>query len=218
MITYSVNHIFATSFAVYVIHRFEPRDYLGLAEATLLLNLLVTFLALEIARYGIHVVMHKIPVLWRFHAVHHSDNEVDVSTSFRHHPIEVMLNAIPVTALVWLVASSPEALILYRAWDLIMTVFTHTNVKIPLGLERWLRYLVVTPAFHRTHHFSEKHYTDSNYSATVPWLDYLFSTYQRTSVEQQSFSKLGLDMHTVNEQRLDGMILAPVLERSNQPE
>ncbi|MFT6287859.1 MAG: sterol desaturase/sphingolipid hydroxylase (fatty acid hydroxylase superfamily) [Alcanivorax sp.] len=218
LIAYAINYVFATLIGLYILYRFESPDLLGLSSAPLWLNLLVTFLVVEGARYSIHVAVHKVDWLWRFHSVHHSDAEVDLSTSFRHHPVKGMLNAIPMTALIWLIASGPQALILYRAWDLVSTVLTHTNVDIPHKIERWLRFAMVTPAFHRTHHFAEKRFTDSNYSATIPWFDYLFSTYQPTTVERQTSAKIGLDTHTVNEQRLDGMILAPFLNNIKEPD
>lgn len=187
---------------------FDSRPFPGLANLPLWLDVSVAFLALELTRYGIHVAMHKIPILWRFHAVHHTDSEVDISTSFRHHPIEEILSAAPAFAVVWLLASAPEALILYRAWDLVTTVLTYTNVNISPRLERWLRHILVTPAFHRTHHLADKRFTDSNYSASLPWFDYISSTYQPTTVEQQKFARIGLETHTANEQRLDGMLWA----------
>jgi sterol desaturase/sphingolipid hydroxylase (fatty acid hydroxylase superfamily) len=218
LVTYACNHLFATFVAVFILYSFEPRLFTGLTNLPLWLDATIAFLALELTRYGIHVAMHKLPILWRFHAVHHADSAVDVFTSFRHHPIEAMLGAVPITAVVWLLASAPEVLILYRAWDLIMTVMTHTNIAIPNRFERWLRFIVVTPAFHRTHHLAEKRFTDSNYSNSVPWFDYFFSTYQPTTVEQQKFAKIGLETHTNNEQRVDGMLYAPFMKRENEPE
>lgn len=218
LITYACNHFLGTFVAVFVIYRFEPISFTGLANVPLWLDVCIVFFVLELVRYGIHVAMHKLPVLWRFHAVHHSDSAVDVSTSFRHHPIEAVFSAVPITAVIWLLGGALESLILYRAWDLIMTVMTHTNVNVPMRLERWLRRLVVTPAFHRTRHFAERRCTDSNYGASVPWFDYLFSTYQPTSAAQQKSAKMGLDTHTSNEQRLDGMLRAPFMERVNYPE
>ncbi len=217
LITYACNHLVGTVAAVSILYMSEARPFSGLANVPLWLDVSATVLALELTRYGTHVAMHKLPLLWRFHAVHHTDSAVDVSTSFRHHPIEALIAALPLTAVVWLLGGAPEAFILYRAWDLIMTVMTHSNVEVPIRLERWLSYLVVTPAFHRTHHLAEQRYTDSNYSACLPWFDYLFSTYQSVPLEQQKLAKIGLDTHTPNEQRLDGMLCAPFVERLKDP-
>lgn len=213
LITYSCNHLVGTLAAASILYMSEASPFPGLANVPLWLDVSVTVLALELTRYGTHVAMHKLPLLWRFHAVHHTDSAVDVSTAFRHHPIEALVAAVPLTAVVWLLGGAPEALIIYRAWDLIMAVMTHSNVEVPSRLERWLKHVVVTPGFHRTHHLAEQRYTDSNYSASVPWFDYLFSTYQSVPAEQQKLAKIGLDTHTPNEQRLDGMLRAPFVER-----
>lgn len=212
LVTYVCSHLFGTFVAVFVLHSAELGAVLNLNMWPLWLDLSILFLALELTRYGTHVAMHKVPVLWRFHAVHHADSAVDISTSFRHHPIEAIISTGPLTAVIWLLGSAPEALILYRALDLIMAVLTHTNVNVPVCLERWLRCIVVTPAFHRSHHFAEKRFTDSNYGASVPWFDYLFSTYQPATLEQQKYVSIGLDTHTANEQRIDGMLFAPFAE------
>ena len=217
LLTYLCNHLFGTFFVVFVLHNLDSRPFPGLANLPLWVDVSIVFVTLEATRYGIHVAMHKIPILWRFHAVHHTDSEVDVSTAFRHHPVEWLLSAIPSFPVVWLLASAPEALILYRACDLVMTVLTHTNVYISPRLERWLRFIVVTPAFHRTHHLADKRFTDSNYSASLPWFDYIFSTYQPTTVEQKKCARIGLDTHTANEQRVDGMLCAPFMKHVEDP-
>ena len=212
LVTYVCSHLFGTFVAAFILYSAEPGVVLNLTKWPLWLDCTIVFLALELTRYGTHVAMHKVPVLWRFHAVHHADSTVDISTSFRHHPIEAIISTGPLTAVIWLLGSAPEALILYRALDLIMAVMTHTNVNVPARLERWLGYMVVTPAFHRSHHFAEKRFTDSNFGASVPLFDYLFSTYQPTTFEQQKYASIGLNMHTVNEQRIDGMLFAPFAE------
>lgn len=218
LLTYVVSHFFSTFVAVSIIYSLGSGPLLGLTNRPLWIDVSATFLVLELARYSLHIAMHKFPFLWRFHAVHHSDKEVDVSTAFRHHPLEAMINIVPISAVVWLLGSAPEVLVLYRAGDLIMAILTHANIDVPARLERWLRYIVVTPAFHRTHHLAEKCFTDSNYSASVPWFDYLFSTYQPTTAEQQKFAKIGLNTYTANEQRIDGMLYAPFVARTLEPD
>ncbi|MFT6891908.1 MAG: sterol desaturase/sphingolipid hydroxylase (fatty acid hydroxylase superfamily) [Halioglobus sp.] len=215
IITYACSHLFGTFVAVAILSRLPSGTGYSLASLPLWLDFTVVFLVLGLARYSIHVAMHKIPLLWRFHAVHHTDSTIDVFTAFRHHPLEDILSTAPIIAILWLLGSSPEALIIYRALDLIMAVLTHTNVDVNERLERWLRYIVITPAFHRTHHFAEQRFTDSNYGALTPWFDYLFNTYQPTTSQQQKQAKLGLDSHTINEKRIDGMLIAPFVEPLN---
>ncbi|MFT4520236.1 MAG: sterol desaturase/sphingolipid hydroxylase (fatty acid hydroxylase superfamily) [Halioglobus sp.] len=215
ILTYVCSHLFGTFVAVAILSDLPSGTGYSLASLPLWLDFAVVFLVLELARYGIHVAMHKIPLLWRLHAVHHTDSTIDVSTAFRHHPIEAVFSAAPIIPIIWLLDSAPEALIIYRALDLTMAVLTHTNVDVNERLQRALRSIVITPAFHRTHHFAEKRFTDSNYGAMTPWFDYLFKTYQPTTSEQQKQAKLGLDSHTINEQRIDGMLIAPFVAPLN---
>ncbi|RLQ21874.1 sterol desaturase family protein [Seongchinamella sediminis] len=213
LLTYLSNHLLGTLIAGALVYRVGPISSLGLSAQPLWLQLAVTFILFELARYAIHVAMHKVPLLWRIHAVHHADNEMDISTAFRHHPIEGALSALPLAGLVLLLSAAPAALLAYRACDLVMAVLTHTNVAVPRRLEGLLRFLLVTPAFHRTHHMAEQRFTDSNYGLSVPWFDYLFGTYQQTTEAQQQQAAIGLDTHTANEQRLDGMLIAPFVTR-----
>lgn len=217
LLTYLSNYLLFTVIATAVLYRIPPADYAGLSALPLWAQAGAVFLAIEFTRYLVHLAMHRVLLLWRFHAVHHADSEVDISTSFRHHPLEAALSGIPLTALVALLAAAPEVFIAYRAFDLVVTVMTHTNVDIPERLDRWLRYLVVTPAFHRTHHMARRRFTDSNYGASFPWFDYLFGTHEVTTSEQQRSEQLGLDTHTRNEQRLDGMLYAPFVPRRADP-
>ncbi len=213
LLTYGALHLLGTWLGLLALYSLRPATWPGLSSLPLWLDLPLAFLAIELLRYALHVAMHKVPILWRLHAVHHADDAVDVSTAFRHHPLEGLVMTVPMTVLFLLLASAPVVFLIYRTWDLVTTVFTHTNVALPAPLERCLRVLVVTPAFHRTHHFAERQYTDSNYSSSLPWFDYLFRTYRPTTDAQQRDAALGLDTHTRNEQRLDGMLLAPFVER-----
>ncbi len=210
LLAYACNHLLGTWLVVLLITGLEPRSSLTLRNTPIWVDVTVTFFVLELSRYALHIAMHKVPFLWRFHAVHHADNEVDVSTSYRHHPIEAIFSALPLTVVVWMLASGPQALVIYRTWDLIMAVWTHTNVEVPSCLECWLRRVLVTPAFHRPHHLADRRFTDSNYGSSLPWFDYFFSTYQATTAEQQKCAQIGLKTHTANEQRLDGMLWAPL--------
>lgn len=212
LLSYVCNHLLGTLLGAVVLVRFGYSGS-GMGALPLWANVILVFVLVEFMRWAVHVAMHKVPLLWRLHAVHHADKEIDISTSFRHHPLEAALTAIPMTLLVLLLSAPPEALVLYRACDLVMTVIAHTNTRLPQRLERWLAYLVVTPAFHRTHHMAERRHTDSNYGMIIPWFDYLFSTYQPMSQQKQESAVIGLDKHTVNEQRLDGMIIAPFVKR-----
>lgn len=212
LLTYLSNHLFVTLLSVSLLVRLPALEYAAFAMP-MWVEVVVVFLVIEFTRYAVHVLMHKVPLLWRLHAVHHSDSAVDISTSFRHHPLEPAFTSLPLTAVIYVLSARPEVLIIYRAVDLVMTVLTHSNVELPERLERSLRRVLVTPAFHRTHHMADQRFTDSNYGASLPWFDYLFGTYAATSAEQQRSEALGLENHTPHEQRLDGMLYAPFVQR-----
>ncbi|MGE3784860.1 MAG: sterol desaturase family protein, partial [Alphaproteobacteria bacterium] len=109
-------------------------------------------LVLDLERYWLHRLLHGVPVLWRCHALHHSDREIDVSTGYRHHPFEIAVVALvlPLSALVLAIPGS--VLVAYGAIDAIAAVFQHGNITLPRRLERMLAPIVVTPAMHRLHH------------------------------------------------------------------
>ncbi|MCA8978152.1 MAG: sterol desaturase family protein [Planctomycetes bacterium] len=156
----------------------------ALALATVLLRAFISF--------GTHYLMHKVPLLWRFHRVHHLDTELDVSTTARFHPLEMPLGlAIGLPVVVGL-GLTPWALILYEALDVGVTLFSHANIRLPAAIDRWLRYLIVTPDLHRVHHSAYQPETDSNFGAVFPIWDVVFGTLRTETRESQVTMQLGL--------------------------
>lgn len=147
----------------------------------------------SLVSYAVHVSMHKAPVFWRIHRVHHSDPTMDVSTTVRFHPAEFLITMPIVAANVVLFGISPLAVILYEIFDAAMAVFTHTNLRLPAVLERMLGLILVTPNMHRIHHSAEQPETDSNYGATFSWWDRLFGTLRTRTPEDLTAMRLGLD-------------------------
>ncbi len=132
---------------------------------------------LDLVSYAIHQVFHRIPVLWRVHRLHHSDPDVDFTTARRHHPFEILL-VLLLTALAVLAAGAPPlSLLLWWAMMGVLALFQHGNFALPDGLDRVLRWVIVTPAMHRVHHSALRPETDSNYGQAFPWWDRLFRTY-----------------------------------------
>ncbi len=142
-------------------------------------SFLVTLLVMEFTGYAFHVLFHKVPLFWRVHAMHHSDTQVDVSTTYRHHPFEGMFVIVTSVPLAAGLGAPVAAMVLYQLLRMSMNILSHSNIRIPESIERWLRYVIVTPDFHHLHHSSDQRFTDSNYSAAVPWFDYLFGTATR---------------------------------------
>lgn len=165
----------------------------------------------QLLSYWVHVAFHRVPWLWPLHAVHHSDTEVDVSTSYRHHPLEPLLT-LPVSApLVFMLGVSLEAVAIYRLFAVAATVFSHGNVRIPEGLERYLRLVVLTPDFHRVHHSSDARYTNSNYGSLVPWFDYLFGSARHRPYSEHETMELGLEyLREPRDSRFDHLLTQPL--------
>ena len=143
--------------------------------------------------YFIHVAMHKVPVLWRVHRVHHTDTGMDVSTTVRFHPLEFAI-ALPIQlAAVIVLGLPPVALILYEIADAAIAVFTHADIRLPVKADRVLRLVLVTPAMHRIHHSTRPAETDSNYGALFSWWDRLFGTHRVAPEGGTAALRVGLD-------------------------
>ncbi len=182
----------------------EHPDWFWLPLASLLL-------VSQFFSYVTHRLFHRYPLLWRVHQVHHSDVDLDVSTSYRHHPLEPLVFMPVVTPLILLLGIAAPAAVAYQGINIALTVFAHSNLRIPEWLERGLCKLIVTPDFHRLHHASERRYTDSNYGGIVPWFDYLFRTASHRPYAEQEDMELGLEYHRQPaDSRVDRLLLAPL--------
>jgi sterol desaturase/sphingolipid hydroxylase (fatty acid hydroxylase superfamily) len=152
----------------------------------------VALLARSLVSYAVHVAMHKVPVLWRVHRVHHTDVFLDVSTTVRFHPLEFLIQLGPTALVILGLGLPPWTIMLYELVDTATNLFIHANARVPARLDAWLRLLLVTPDMHRVHHSTHSPETDSNYGAVVPWWDRLFGTY-RTAIGDPRDTRLGLE-------------------------
>ena len=141
------------------------------------LSLVAGFLLLDLMRYAVHRCEHAVPLFWRLHALHHSDPDVDVTTSLRHHPFEYILASIPF----WLVAvifDMPVAVV--ASYGLVVfasEALQHANICLPDRVERWLRPVFVTTDMHRIHHAIGVDQANANFGAVLSVWDRLFGTY-----------------------------------------
>lgn len=143
--------------------------------------------------YLTHFLNHKIPFLWRFHRVHHMDSALDVSTTVRLHPLELVFSLIVGLPIVVLLGLSPWVLLLYELLDVSVTLFSHSNFRLPRRIDSWLRYLLVTPNLHIVHHSSWQPETESNFSAVFPIWDIVFGTFRTETREPIESMQLGLE-------------------------
>lgn len=178
----------------------DPPAWLGWALA---------FVLIDLFGYGWHVAAHKIPALWRFHAVHHSDPHVDASTALRFHIGEVILETGAMVVVLPLLGVTTPELLLYKLVLVPVAMFHHSNTRMPACVDRALRAVLVTPRMHWVHHSRTLPETDSNYAAVLPWWDMLFGTYR--VVRTPHAIAFGLDTLPGPEQTtLKGMLLTPV--------
>lgn len=153
---------------------------------------LLTLLIRAFISFGTHWLNHRVPVLWRIHRVHHLDTELDVTSTVRFHPLEMPLSLLIGLPVIVLFGLSPWVLIFYELLDVSVTLFSHSNVRIPRALDRVLHYLIVTPDLHKVHHSSHQPETDSNFSAVFPIWDLLFGTFRTETREPLETMQLGL--------------------------
>jgi len=149
----------------------------NILEWPIWLELIISIVILDLVIYAQHVASHKIPIIWRVHRVHHSDRDIDVTTAIRFHPIEILLSLVLKVGVIYLLGPAVVAVIIFEVILNGSAMFNHSNIKLPLGLDRVLRWLIVTPDMHRVHHSTIVRETDSNYGFFLPWWDRLFGTY-----------------------------------------
>jgi len=137
----------------------------------------VSLILLDLLIYAQHVVFHAVPILWRLHRVHHADQEIDVSTGLRFHPIEILFSMLIKMAVVGLLGAPVAAVLIFEMLLNGMAMFNHSNVRLPLRLDAALRCLLVTPDMHRVHHSVLPQETNSNYGFNLSLWDRLLRTY-----------------------------------------
>lgn len=137
----------------------------------------LTVLILDLAIWLQHLVTHKVPLFWRFHRVHHADRDFDVTTALRFHPVEIAASALLKVGLVYLIGPSAFAVVLFEILLNATAMFNHANLRLPSGLDRALRLLLVTPDMHRVHHSAQRDEHDSNYGFSLSVWDRIFRTY-----------------------------------------
>jgi sterol desaturase/sphingolipid hydroxylase (fatty acid hydroxylase superfamily) len=138
---------------------------------------IIAFVVLDFAVWLEHVASHKFHILWRIHRMHHSDPGFDLTTALRFHPLEIVLSMFW-KALVIVALGPPAVAVLI--FEIVLNgtaMFNHSNARIPPGIDRWLRLVLVTPDMHRVHHSSDRRETDTNYGFNFPFWDRIFNTY-----------------------------------------
>lgn len=151
---------------------------LNFIEAPVWVALILSIMVLDlIAQYGVHYLLHKIPWMWRLHMVHHSDKHVDVTTGTRHHPFDFVLREVFALIAVVIMGMPVSFYLFYRILSVLFTYWTHANIALPLGVDKALSYLIVTPGVHKFHHHRSMPWTDKNFGNILSVWDRLFGTF-----------------------------------------
>jgi len=164
-----------------------------LKSTPVLVQLTLGLLLLDlIGAYLAHWVEHKVHVLWRFHAVHHSDPFVDTTTANRHHPGESLVRFTFTTLAVVVTGSPIWMVMLYQSLSVVLSQFNHANIGLPALIDRWLSLVIVTPNMHHVHHHHQQPLTDRNFGNIFSIWDRLFGTFAAAPKESLIY---GIDSH-----------------------
>ena len=147
-----------------------------LYNAPVMLKAVIAFVLLDYSNYVWHILLHKLPFMWRFHLVHHTDLDMDITTAFRFHFGEMIASVFFRGAAVVLIGASPEIVLIYEIAFEAATQFQHSNIKLPFQFEKLLNSIFVTPRMHGIHHSMITKETDSNYSIIFSFWDRIHKT------------------------------------------
>ncbi len=175
-----------------------------------LVKVILSLILLDLVIYGQHVAFHHIPALWRLHRVHHADTEIDVTTALRFHPIEIMISMAIKFAAVAAIGAPAEAVLLFEIILNACAMFNHGNIRLPSGVDKILRCVLVTPDMHRVHHSAIIRETNSNYGFNISLWDRLFRTYRAQPELGHDGMMIGLrEFREPDEAKIDRLLTQP---------
>lgn len=172
-------------------------------------EVVMAILILDLAIWAQHLVTHKVPILWRFHRVHHADRDFDVTTALRFHPVEILASMMLKIGLVYLLGPAALAVLLFEIILNGTAMFNHSNLRLPLWLDRAVRLVLVTPDMHRVHHSIHRHEHDSNYGFALSVWDRMFRTYRPKPEAGQEQMTVGLKWQDEKPSRLGWALMLP---------
>jgi sterol desaturase/sphingolipid hydroxylase (fatty acid hydroxylase superfamily) len=165
---------------------------------------------LDLAIYLQHVMFHAVPALWRVHRMHHADLDFDLTTGARFHPIEIVLSMLIKFGAVVALGAPALGVLVFEILLNATSIFNHGNVRLPVELDRYLRWLLVTPDMHRVHHSIAVNETNSNFGFNVPWWDRLLGTYRDQPAAGHEGMTIGIEQfRETRELLIDRMLSQP---------
>lgn len=187
ILVYIVAALLISPLASFIINMTKIHGFglLPLLSANKLFQFIVGFLLMDLTFYYWHRMNHEIPLLWRFHNVHHTDPDLDVTTSMRFHFVEITYSSIFRLFQLSLIGINPLTFICYEFVFQANTFFHHSNIKLPIGLERIINKIMVTPRMHGIHHSNYREETNRNYSVVFSFWDHLHKTIKLNIPQQR---------------------------------
>ena len=172
---------------------------------------LVSMLLLDLAIYLQHVMFHAVPALWRLHRMHHADLDFDATTGLRFHPVEIVISMAIKLAVVAALGPPAFAVLLFEVILNATALFNHANINLPVSIDRWLRWVLVTPDMYRVHHSVDPRETNSNYGFNLPWWDRLLGTYVAQPAKGHTEMQIGIEQfRTKRDLWIDRMLVQPI--------
>jgi sterol desaturase/sphingolipid hydroxylase (fatty acid hydroxylase superfamily) len=174
--------------------------------------------SLDFAIYLQHVLFHAVPALWRLHMVHHADLDFDVTTGLRFHTIEILISTFLKIGIVFALGPPVLAILMFEVLLNATSMFNHSNVRLPMRLDRMIRLFVVTPDMHRVHHSVDRREANTNFGFSLPWWDFLFGTYLAQPAAGHEGMQIGVSYVREEEKvdRLPGMLLLPFVRETGE--
>ena len=181
------------------------------------LEILLALMLLDLGHFAIHWALHNVPVLWRIHRLHHTDQDFDFTTAARFHPLEAIVETGANLLVVVLVGAPPLSVAIYALSYAITTVWVHGNIRMPDGWDARLRWILVTPDMHRTHHSQIPSETNSNYGGFLSLWDRVFGTYVHEPTGGHEGMVIGIrEFDDPRHVRLDWMLRNPFLRAASR--
>ena len=179
------------------------------------IEVLFSLIVLDLLIYAQHVMFHAFPTLWRVHRIHHADVDFDVSTGVRFHPIEILLSMMIKMAAIVVLGAAPLAVIIFEVLLNGTSMFNHGNIKLPQLVDKWVRFVLVTPDMHRVHHSVIAEETDRNFGFNLSCWDRIFGTYKAQPYAGHRNMAVGLEQfREPRMQSLWKLILMPILNEN----
>ncbi|WP_334037034.1 sterol desaturase family protein [Alteromonas macleodii] len=170
----------------------------------------LSVLLLDMLIYWQHRLFHTVPMLWRFHKMHHADSHVDTTTGLRFHPVEIAMSLGIKAAAVVILGVPAIAIVIFEVALNGFALFNHANVRLPQKWDDRIGLVLITQRLHRIHHSQAKNESNSNYGFSVSWWDRLFKSF--TPRAKQSDETLSIGQQDVPAVKENASIRALLLQ------